>query len=51
MFDKLKKKFEDFGDKIEKENAPRPKRPAIIVEMDEPKDYFPNEEEYDQTSK
>lgn len=48
MFDKLKKQFEDFGDKLEK--APKLKKPAIIVEMAEPADYFPNEEEHDPAS-
>jgi hypothetical protein len=51
MFGKLKKQFEDFGDKIEKEKAPKLKKPAIIVEMEKAADYFPNEEDNDNPSK
>ena len=49
MFEKLKKQFEDFGDRMEKE--PNLKKPAVIVEMEKAADYFPNEEDNDQTSK
>jgi hypothetical protein len=47
----LEKIAKFFSDTIEAEEAPRPKKPAIIVEMEKPQDLFPNEEEqHDQTN-
>lgn len=45
MLDRLKKKFEEIGDKIEgEEPIKKPKGMATIVEMEEPINQFPDHE-------
>ena len=47
MFEQLKKQFKSFEKSLDK---PKVKKPAIIVEMETPVDYFPNEDDNDNSS-